>query len=647
MSGHEHHGGGGARPAGTLELPTIALVGAPNAGKTSLFNQLTGIRAKTGNYPGVTVARHFGRMQKADLMVEDLPGTYSLQALSPDEQVVVDSLGGKFEEVPDAVLLVVDSTTLRRSLSLVASTLRLGKPTALVLTMTDELVARGGGVDADALAQALGIPVFAVIANRGRGIEELRAGLEHWAHWPAPALLPPEGHDAQAAWINSMLAAAHYRAAGSDPRTTKIDRFLLHPVSGLITFFVMMFVFFQLIFTIAAPVQGWIEEGFVALATLVRDVGGDTWLTSLIGDAVIGGVGGVLVFLPQIFLLFLMIALLEGVGYMARAAFLMDRVMAAGGLEGRAFVAMLSAFACAIPGIMATRTLPQSKDRIATILSAPLITCSARLPVYALLIGMLVTPDTWIGPLNVQGMVMFALYVLGATTAMLAASVAKRLQGRKHSLPFSMELPPYRIPTAASVVSAVWISASAFIRKAGTIIMASTIVLWLLLNLPLASTEAMEQAGVDTADSAAVATYTLDNSIAAGIGRGLEPVFAPLGFDWRVNIGIVSSLSAREVFVATMSQIAAAENPDDPSAELAAMTYQSGPNEGQRVFTAPTIVALLLFFAFALQCMSTVGVMRRETGTWKWPAIAFGYMFVLAWSAAFVGHTVTEWVVGR
>lgn len=648
MSGHEHHGGGGgARSADTLHMPTIALLGAPNAGKTSVFNLLTGIRAKTGNYPGVTVARSFGRMRGGDVIIEDLPGTYSMQPLSPDEQVVLDSLEGKFEDVPDAVLLVADSTTLRRSLSLIAAALRLGKPTALVLTMTDELVARGGRVDVAALSQALGISVFAVVATRGSGADELRSAIGHWQHWPRPVLSPPADGAALRAWVESMLAAAEYRPATSDVRTARIDRFLLHPVSGLVTFFVLMFVFFQLIFTVAAPVQGWIEDGFAALSGLVHQIGGDSWLASLLGDAVIGGVGSVLVFLPQIFLLFVMIALLEGVGYMARAAFLMDRVMAVGGLEGRAFVAMLSAFACAIPGIMATRTMPNSKDRVATILSAPLVTCSARLPVYALLVGMLVAPSAWIGPINVQGLVMFAMYLLGGTSAMVAASIARRIQGRKHSLPFSMELPPYRVPTVRNVVSTVWISAGAFLRKAGTIIMATSIVLWLLLNLPVQTAGSLERAGIDTNDQAAVATYTMDNSIAADAGRFLEPVFAPLGFDWRVNVGILASLSARETFVATMGQIASAENPDDPSAALEAMTYQSGPNEGERIFTAPTIVALLLFFAFALQCMSTVGVMRRETGSWKWPAIAFGYMFVLAWTAGFIGHSITELVVGR
>lgn len=644
MSGHEHHGSAGGLATATPGRPVVALVGAPNAGKTSLFNLLTGIRAKTGNYPGVTVARSYGRMLNGNLTIEDLPGTYSLRPLSPDEQVVIDSLEGKFDDVPDAIVLVVDSTTLRRSLNLVAHTLQLKKPTALVLTMTDELAARGGSINTDGLSRALGIPVFPVLANRGQGVGQLREQLPHWQHWSHPAISPPTQNAALQTWMQSMVEAANYSPATADVRTRKIDRLLLHPVTGLLTFFVVMFAFFQIIFTVAAPVQGWIEDGFSALSALIHQIGGDGWIASLLGDAIVGGVGGVLVFLPQIILMFLMIALLEGFGYMARAAFLMDRVMSWGGLEGRAFVAMLSAFACAIPGIMATRTMPNAKDRLATIMSAPLITCSARLPVYALLVGMLVSSNRWVGPFNVQGLVMFAMYVLGGTTAMLAASIAKRVQGRKYAMPFSMELPPYRVPTARSVLTAMWVSSSAFLRKAGTIILGTTIVLWMLLNLPVQSTSALEHAGVDTANPSAVATYTMDNSIAAGIGKAIEPVFAPLGFDWRVNVGIVASLSARETFVATMSQIAAASNPDDPQAELKQMTYQSGPNEGLPVFSPSTIVALLLFFAFALQCMSTVGIMRRETGSWKWPGIAFGYMFVLAWSAAFIGHGIAELV---
>lgn len=642
---HEHNHGAAATTF-AADTTTVALLGNPNAGKTSVFNMLTGLRAKTGNYPGVTVARMHGQIPHTSIVIEDLPGTYSLDPISPDERVVSDTLTGVYGEAPRAVTIVVDATMLPRSLGLVAEELRLGLPTAIIVTMTDELVRRGGALDVPALSRALGVPVVAVIANRGRGVVEARELLADWSRWSRPVIAPPVAADAEAAWVASICEAANYRESHSDKTTERIDAVLLHPVWGLVTFFVVMFLFFQIIFTVAAPAQDWIEGAFGWLAEVIADVGGGSWIGQMLGSAVVGGVGAVFVFLPQILLMFLLIAVLEGVGYMARAAFLMDRIMSVGGLEGRAFVAMLSSFACAVPGIMATRTLPNAKDRIATILAAPLITCSARLPVYVLLVGLLVSPREKVGPFAVQGMVMFGLYLLGATTAMVAASIAKRAQGKREQVPFYMELPPYRVPTSRAVVSSMWVSGSAFIRKCGTIILTTSIVLWLLLNLPLQSAAALEAAGVDTADSGAVATYTMDHSAAAWLGRAVEPVFEPLGFDWRVNIAIIASLSARETFVATLGQISAAADPATPSDSLSQMTYLDGPNQGQAVFSPATVVALLVFFAFALQCMSTVSIMRRETGSWKWPAIAWSYMFALAWCGAFFAHSlvlITGW----
>lgn len=634
---HEH-GAGGRQVAATGA--TIALIGSPNTGKTSVFNMVTGLRAKTGNYPGVTVARSLGQIPRTDTVVEDLPGTYSLEAISPDEKVVVDAVSGRMGDAPDAAVVVVDATMLTRSLGLVAEVLRLGLPTAIVVTMTDELIGHGGSLDVAALSRAIGVPAVAVVANRGKGVGEARELLRHWRHWERPALLPPSGQEAERAWAASVQQASGYRTAAADSRTARIDAVLLHPVWGMITFLVVMFSFFQLLFTVAAPAQDAIESAFGWLSDTITAVGGDSWPAQLVGNAVIGGVGGVLVFLPQILLMFLLIAGLEGVGYMARAAFLTDRVMSFGGLEGRAFVAMLSSFACAVPGIMATRTLPNEKDRIATILAAPLITCSARLPVYVLLVSMLVPPGQRIGPVSAQGLIMFALYLLGGTSAMIAASIAKRLQGGREQLPFYLELPPYRIPTARAVFSSMWVSASAFVRKCGTIILTTSIVLWLLLNLPVVSAAELARAQVDTSDQGAVASFVMDQSAAAWIGKAVEPVFAPLGFDWRVNIGVIASLSARETFVATLGQISSASDPEDPSTALARMTYLDGQHAGEPVFTAPTIAALLVFFAFALQCMSTVSVMRRETGTWKWPIIAWGYMFALAWCGAYAAHAI-------
>ena len=648
MSIRCHDDDGGVVAAG---VPRIALVGAPNAGKTSIFNALTGLRGRTGNYPGVTVSRFMGtcRVGPDRYAIEDLPGTYGLEPVSPDEQILVDVLDGRLDGVdhPDALLVVVDATTLRRSLGFVAQVLTRGLPACVVVTFTDELARRQGALNVDALGQALGVPVLPVVGHRGYGVTELRDSLAGWQAWPVPVLAPPVDPAERDAWVESVLAFAGYRAAERHRITERVDAVLLHPLWGTVVFFAVMVLFFQTLFTLAAPLQEAVAAVFGQLASLVAEHVDNRWLASLLGDALLGGVGGVLVFVPQIMLLFLLVSLLEGVGYMSRAAFLMDWVMARAGLEGRAFVALLSSFACAIPGIMATRTLPSARDRIATMMAAPLITCSARLPVYVLLIGLLVDRSARIGPFGAQGLVMFGLYLLGAVSAMLAAWVFKKLGDRRGALmPFYLEMPPYRLPSPRSVLIAVWSASSSFLRKCSTIIVATTIALWLLLNLPLHSTAQLGGAGVDTGDQAAVSAYTVDHSYAAGLGRLVSPVFDPLGFDWRINVGVLSAQSARETFVATLGQVAAAEDPEDPAAALRTMTHPDGPRAGQRVFTPPTVAALLVYFAYALQCMATVGVIRRETGTWRWPAIAFAYLTVTAWLMAYLARTVTGLVAG-
>ena len=644
---HAHHGGGsGATSAAAVGLRRIALVGAPNSGKTTLFNALSGLHARTGNYPGVTVARFEGVARTASgaqVVIEDLPGTYSLDPISPDEQVVTDVLDPAITEpaVPDAMLLVVDATTLRRGLGMVAHVLNVDLPATVVLTFGDELAKRNGHLDVAALQRALGVPVIGVTAGDPRGLAALREHLDNVDSWQRVAVAPPTSPAEATAWISSVLTTAAYTVPVADARTRRIDGVLLHPVWGSLVFFATMFAFFQVIFTVAAPLQGWVEALFGWLGALAGEHIGIGWLARFVSEALIGGLGGVVVFLPQIALLFLLISILEGTGYMSRAAFLMDRVMARFGLEGRAFVALLSSLACAIPGIMATRSLPSARDRLATMMAAPLMTCSARIPVYVLLIGMLVPADARLGPIGLQGTVMFALYVGGALAAMLTAWVFGRIAGRRvAAMPFYMEMPPYRIPRATSVLLAVWESCKGFLRKVTTIILASAIVLWVLLNVPVRGDDELRGAGVDPADTVAVAAYTVDHSAAATVGRAVEPVFEPLGFDWRINVGILASLSAREVFVATMGQIAAADDPENPVGALENMTVADGPRAGEPLFTAPTVAALLVFFLFALQCMSTIGVMRRETGGWKWPAAAFGYMFVLAWCGAWLARTV-------
>ncbi|MBX7435277.1 ferrous iron transport protein B [Mycobacterium sp. Y57] len=617
----------------------IALVGSPNSGKTSVFNHLTGMRARTGNYPGVTVARTIGtgkhtcpRCGTVKFTIEDLPGAYSLHPVSPDEKVVADLLQGELSGIsaPDALAVVVDATVLERSLSLVAQVLALDKPTMVILTMPDELANRGGHIDTDRLATALGVPVAGVVGSRGKGfgpLRELMADPEGWSRVPIP---PPRDDDEFNAWISSILNAARYRAPESDKRSAMIDRVLLHPLWGTLFFLVVMFAFFQVIFSVAAPFQDLIERLFAWLSDLVATGIPNETIAGLLGGGVIGGVGAVLVFIPQIVLMFLLISLLEQIGYMARAAFLVDRIMATTGLEGRAFVAMLSSVACAVPGIMATRTLPSSRDRIATTLAAPLMTCSARLPVYILLIGLLVDPGARWGPIGLQGLVMFGLYILGGVAAMTTAWIFRRAVLGGDMLPFYMELPPYRFPSVKTVVVSMWDSAQVFLRKAGTIILATSVVLWFLLNLP-------PRPGATTA-------AVLDHSFAASIGRFIQPVFDPLGFDWRICVGLIGAMAAREVFVATMGQIFGLDNPEDPGDAVRTAVWTSGPDQGHLLFTAPTVAALLIFFAFALLCMSTVATIRRETNSWRWPLVAWCYMFTLAWIGAFVARYVTIWV---
>jgi ferrous iron transport protein B len=500
----------------------------------------------------------------------------------------------------------------------------------LALTMGDELTSRGGRIDVEALSTALGIPVVAVVAHRGSGIDALRAQLPSFDQWQRPPVLPPAEQDAIDAWGRSVLDAADYVAPQPDRRTHRIDRVLLHPLWGTIAFFTVMFWFFQVLFTAAAPLRDGIANGLTWLGVQVAEHVGNPVVRGLLSQGIIGGVGTVLQFIPQIVLLFCLLAFLENVGYMSRAAFLMDRVMAKTGLEGRAFVAMLSSFACAIPGIMATRTLPSSRDRIATIVTAPLTTCSARLPVYTLLVGLLVTPQTHWWGLSAQGVTMFLLYLAGGTSSLIAASVVTSTILRGDLLPFTMELPPYRMPSPQAMLAAMWSAAKVFLRKAGTIILATSLVLWALLNLPVREAQTR---GLSATDATA---YVMNHSYAADVGRAVAPVFQPLGFDWRTDVALVGSLSAREVFVSTLGQVSAATNPGNPREALASLTDEYG----HRVFTAPTVIALMTYFVFALQCMSTIAVMRRETNSWRWPAFAFSYMFVLAWVMAFAARTI-------
>lgn len=611
--------------------PVIAIIGSPNAGKTTLFNSLCGLRSKTANYPGVTVSRREGTLHQpdGDLTLVDLPGTYSLTPISPDEQIVLEALEGHVAGVaaPDALLVVADATTLERSLLLVAEVIALGHPTALVLTMVDELAARHGTVDVDRLSRALGIPVVGVVGHRGVGLDRVRELLADTSSWGGPVLAPPTSGPELSGWVDSVLKSSTTQPT-MDERTRRIDAVLLHPVAGAVVFLLTMLLVFQAVFTVAAPAMDALDSLFSTLANDVSNgIGGV--LGSFLGDGIIAGVGAVLVFLPQIVLLFLLLALLEKVGYLSRAAVLADRVMGRFGLEGRSFVVMLSAFACAIPAIMATRTIPSERRRLATMMAAPLMTCSARLPVYTLMVSTFVPREQVLGPFGAQGLTMMGLYLLGAVSGMLYAALLNATTLRSPTLPVMMELPPYRVPTARSVALYVWDGAWAFARKAGTVILCVTALLWVMLNLPRVTAPP----GLTPAQAT---SYEMEHSIAGRVGTALEPVFAPLGFNWQINVALLGSLAAREVFVSTLAISTASDGETALPQRLQSLTDA----EGEPVFTPPTVAAILVYFVYALQCMSTVVVLRKESNSRRWPALAFGSMFAFAYIAAFIAHTV-------
>jgi len=613
----------------------LGLLGAPNSGKTTLFNALTGLRAKVGNYPGVTVERREAAVSLGAraAVVIDLPGTYSLEPLSSDEEVVTRVLAGELSAAPDALVVVADACSLERSLPFVAQVLLRERPTCLVLTMTDELAARGGSLDLPRLERALGIPVLGVVGHRGRGLDALVRLLGEPEGWSRPVLLPPRDPLERSHWADSVFASVVGERPGAHRLTDAIDRWVLHPVAGTLLFAAVMVTFFQLIFAWAAPAMDAIDAGIGAGAAWLHAALPPGLLVDFLADGLVAGVGAVIAFLPQIVLLFGLLYLLEDVGYMARAAFVVDRVMGRVGLEGRAFVALLSSYACAVPGIMATRTIPSPRDRLVTILVAPLMTCSARLPVYALLIGAFVPAVPVAGPLGLQGLVLLALYLLGGVSALVVAAVLERTLLPGAAIPFYLELPSYRMPSAKLWLSQVWGSAWAFVRRAGTIILTVSVVLWVLLQFP--RSEAPAGASPEQASRTA-----LEHSFAGTAGRAIEPLIAPLGFDWKIGVGLLASLAAREVIVATLAQIYASS--DDETSLRAAIRADVDPRTGRPVFDPPAVAALLVFFVFALQCLSTIAIMARETNTWRWPAFAFGYLLALAYTASFVTYRVVQ-----
>jgi len=620
----------------------FGLLGSPNAGKTTLFNALTGMRARVGNYPGVTVERREAELVLGDsrAVLVDLPGTYGLTPISADEAVVRDVLAGTSEGVakPDALIMVVDACSLSRTLPFIGEAIRLERPMCVVLTMLDELAARGGNLDIERLANSLGVPVVGVVGHRGRGLDALRRLLGDPASWSRPAILPPADRTERTGWAESIAISVIAQAPTRHRLSERVDRIVLHPLWGSLLFVAVMLTFFQLIFTWASPAMDAIDGLIGSAAVLSRAWLPEGWVADLVADGLLAGVGSVIIFLPQIVILFSLLYLLEDLGYMARAAFVIDRVMGRIGLEGRSFVALLSSYACAVPGIMATRTIPSPRDRLVTILVAPLMTCSARLPVYALLISAFVPERSVWGPIGLQGLVLLGLYMGGALAALLVAGILKRTLIRSDGLPFVMELPTYRWPTAKVWFSQVVGSAWAFIRRAGTIILAASIILWVLLNFP--------KVDVPTdLDERAATTFALEHSAAGRLGHAIEPMIEPLGFDWKIGVGLIASLAAREILVATLAQIYATGG-DEGESLREALRSDTDPDSGALIFTPASVGALLVFFVFALQCTSTLAIMRRETNSWRWPAFAFGYLFSLAYTASFLTHRIIRALAG-
>jgi len=603
----------------------VAIIGPPNSGKSTLFNRLTGLRQKVANYPGVTVEQRRGKMQLTGMRhVEliDLPGVYSLQARSEDERVTRDVLMGNMPGTPrpKAIVLVLDSTNLGRHLMLAAPILALGIPTLVVLNMSDELGRRGGEIDTADIAKRMGAPVVLASAARGEGVEPVREFLMGTLAVPAPLELPVLNNPpACRAWAAQVSGRA-YRPPAPPQWTKRLDAVFLHPLAGPLIFAAVVIAVFQTIFAGAVPMMDWVEAQVTASGKWLGVVLPAGVLRDLLVEGVWGGVGSVVVFLPQILLLFLFIGVLEDSGYLARAAVIADRTMAKVGLQGKSFIPLLSAYACAVPAILATRTIENKRDRMATILIAPFMTCSARLPVYTLVIAAFIPERPLMWPLGTRAAALLGLYLLGFLAAVITARLLKSSILKGERTPFVMEMPPYRWPTAQSLGLRLLDRSKVFLRRAGTVILAVAIGLWIMAHLPLAGGKAPE----------------IGDSVAGTIGRTIEPVIEPLGFNWKIGIGLITSLAAREVIVGTLGTIYGIESEEDAGGLQQALRQDLTPGGA---------VALLVFFAFAMQCMSTVAVVRRETGGWSWPAIQFGYMTALAYGCALAAnYLVTAWL---
>lgn len=613
-------------PGTKRALRTVALVGPPNAGKSTLFNRLTGLRQKTANYPGVTVDHHSGRMKgigRPDLTLIDLPGIYSLATYSEDARVAVDVLTGRMPGVPppDVVLLVLDSVHMNRQLMLAQNVFSLGLPTMVLLNMADQLEAQGGKIDPLLLSHELGHPVALISAKRGTGMELVSSYLHQFGHEEVegaqPLRLPVlQSPAASRKWATQVTTRTNYRAPEASIWTRRLDSVLLHRVWGPLIFLAVVIAVFQVVFSIGQPLSDGMGKVLTDAGARVATLLPDNWLRALLRDGLWNGVQSVLVFLPQILLLFLFIGILEDSGYLARAALIADRTMRAIGLNGKSFIPLLSAYACAVPAIMATRTIENKRERLATILVAPFMTCSARLPIYTLIIAAFVPDRHLIGHFfGLRASVMLGLYVLGFTAALVTARMLNSSVLKAQPAPFILELPQYRWPTPRSLSLRLYDRGKLFLKKAGTIILACTFVVWVLSVLPV-------HGGSFSA---------LTDSAIGHLGHWIEPVIHPLGFNWKIGIGLLSSIVAREVIVGTLGTLYGV----DPE------THSQGLQMALRHdMTLAGAIALVVFFAFAMQCTSTLAVVRRETNSWKLPALQFFYMTGVAYVAALITFQV-------
>ena len=606
---------------------TVAVVGPPNSGKTTLYNRLTGLRQKVANFPGVTVEHHVGYMRNPlseEVALIDLPGIYSLHPKSEDERVAVEVLQGKMPGMPrpDAVIVVLNSNNLNTHLVLAARVIALGLPTLVLLNMADELKRQKGAVDVLALARELGTPVALVSATTGEGLEAVRNFLSATSSPPEPLELPVVGSTRSVReWAVRVGETANYRRPATPVWTKRLDNIFLHRVWGPLIFLAVIVAVFQMIFVAGKPLQD-ILQGFLdATGARVGAILPDGMLRSLIINGVWKGAGSVVVFLPQILLLFLVIGILEDSGYLARAAVIADRTMSRVGLNGKSFIPLLSAYACAVPAIMATRTIENKRDRIATILIAPFMTCSARLPVYTMVIAAFIPGRPVLGPfLSTRAAAMLGLYVLGFLMADFTARILKSTILRSKDAPFILEMPPYRWPMPASLGLRLVDRGKAFLYRAGTVIMLISIVLWAATNFPMHNGQ----------------PPAIQDSWVASVGHAIEPVIRPLGFDWKIGVGLVTSLAAREVIIATLGTL------NGIDAEVHSFDLQMALRQE---LTLPGAVALLVFFAFAMQCMSTLAVVRRETNSWTWPAAQFAYMTVVAYVSAYAAYHITGYFI--